>query len=478
MGNRDEARRLLRRALEQDVNSETAWLWLASVAESAEERIDNLERALRINPANERARKELDRLRAAALAAPVPVPQPTPTPAVIAPQPAPILIAPKPRRASGPRLNPALLSFLGVVAVGVVILIILPLSNTSLQPTALPVIVTPTSRLPFSAQQLTAYALSSTPPPRVTIATLPPAVVFNVASWTPEPSFTPVPSFTPSPAPSPLDTLTLAFAGEGRGRSAIGLYTIRANGANEALLGKGSARAFDVAFAPDARHIAYITDADGHEQLAIADTDGSNERVLTSFKGKFTRTPSWNADGTQIAVTSDDSGTDELYLVPAAGGSAERLFTARTNSRDPAFSPDGKRIAYAGDPTGRGSYQIYGYDPETKKSAQLTEGQGSNYSPAWSPDGSRIAFISTRDGRANVYLMNAQGEDEQPLTIGSGAEQRDPAFSPDGRWVAFSSNREGGIFQIFVTTLDGLLTRQVTNTKTVSVGPCFVPREG
>jgi len=477
MGNRDEARRLLRLALEQDVNSETAWLWLASVAESTEERIANLERALRINPANERARKELDRVRAA-----VPIPQPTaPASREVIPPPvaaAPLLVAPRPRPASGPRLSPAVLSFLGIIAVGVVILIILPLSNTPAQPTPPFLPPSATSRLPFSAQQLTAYALSSTPPPRVTIATLPPAVVFNVASWTPEPSFTPLPSYTPSPAPLPLDTLTLAFAGEGRGRSAIGLYTIRANGANEALLGKGNGRAFDVAFAPDARRIAYITDADGHEQLASADADGSNERVLTTFKGKFTRTPSWNADGTLIAVTSDDSGTDELYLVPAAGGKAERLFTERTNSRDPAFSPDGKRLAYAGDPTGRGSYQIYSYDLETKKSAQLTEGQGSNYAPTWSPDSTRIAFISTRDGRANVYLMNAQGEDEQPLTIGSGAEQRDPAFSPDGRWVAFSSNREGGIFQIFVTTLDGLLTRQVTNTKTVSVGPCFVPREG
>jgi TolB protein len=71
--------------------------------------------------------------------------------------------------------------------------------------------------------------------------------------------------------------------------------------------------------------------------------------------------------------------------------------------------------------------------------------------PAWSPDGKRIAFTSNRDGNYEIYLMNADGSGQRNLTQHP-ASDNFAAFSPDGRRLAFLSNRDGG-YGIYVMDL-------------------------
>ena len=66
-----------------------------------------------------------------------------------------------------------------------------------------------------------------------------------------------------------------------------------------------------------------------------------------------------------------------------------------------------------------------------------------DYWPAWSPDGKRIAFTSNRDGNYEIYVMNADGTGLRNLTQPPGAGQL-RAWSPDGKRLAFISNRDGG----------------------------------
>jgi TolB protein len=355
-----------------------------------------------------------------------------------------------------------------------------PLPTFTLPPPTPTATLRPT--LSFSQQQQTIDASRIT---RVPTATFAAPFVTQIRpiepTWTPAPTQTPEPSQTPTATSFPLANLTLLFAGEGRGRASSGIYTIQADGKNEKLLIAQDARAFDPVWSPDGRQIAFITVVDGKEQLAIADADGSNVRVLTSFTGRFTRTPAFAPDGKTLLVVSDQDGNDALYTV--AVESAESTTTAPTrltpdkfDHRDPAWSPDGKRIVYAADPSGRGSYQIFTVNPDGTDRRQFTESQYNNITPSYSPDGSRIVFVSTRDRKANIYVMTADGEDEQLLSLDDGgAENRDPAFSPDGRWIAFSATRGGTIYNLFVMAADGTQVQQVTDQKNVSTGPHFQP---
>lgn len=483
MGNRTEARRLLKQVLERDDSNEVAWMWLASVVESARERRVCLESALEINPANTRAKQELEKLN---LSVPLPTPSVKPAERISAPQietPVPIREAPpvpesdrqfeRPRRVR--RITPLML------AIGALCLILiaggglLALNPQTITPT--PAAVTPSATLLFSVLQRTQDAKSApTLPPRGTIVTRAPSFVSVPPSWTPLPSYTPPPTFVATATALPIEHLTLLFAGEGRGRQVIGLYTISGDGQNEKLLIPAAERAFDAAWSPDGKQIAYITDVDSKEQLAVATSDGTGAQTITHFTGKHTRTPAWSPDGKQIALVADESGNDDLYTISPDGANLKKLTENSVDDRDPTWSPDGKQIAYASDVTGQGFFQIFVLDLVAGKSSQLTESQNSSYSPTWSPDGTRIAFISTRERHANLYTMNPDGSDEQLLSYEDGAaENRDPAWSSDGRWIAFSSNRADGVFNLYAMAPDGSRVTQITHQKSVSIGPRFRP---
>jgi Tol biopolymer transport system component len=297
-------------------------------------------------------------------------------------------------------------------------------------------------------------------------------------TWTPSDTPPPPPSLTPTPTVPPLSEYSLVFVGERPDRPSS-VYTVSADGGPERLLIPSDAPVADPAFSPDGRRLAYVTELEGRWQLAVADADGTDPQIITEFVGPGLEIggPVWSPDNERIAFFSNDGGWEQIWIIDADGSNLTLPWESGTAEIDPAWSPDGTMLVYAGDVTGRRNFQIFMRSLEPGSEAVQLTTSGQNFSPAWSPDGRSIAFISTRTRQqSKVYMMRADGSDERIITFDDGsAENADPVWTPDGAYLAFASNRNGGIFNLYMMRPDGSGLTQITNSATNSAGPRFRP---
>lgn len=168
-----------------------------------------------------------------------------------------------------------------------------------------------------------------------------------------------------------------------------------------------------------------------------------------------------------------------IYRVNSDGTGLVQLTDGPTDDC-PAWSPDGRRIAFVRksetkDEWGREVQDIYIMDADGSNAARRTSG-GINSDPTWSPDGARIAFAAFREGSSNIYVMSVDedGKGAAPLVTFVGWEGQ-PAWSPDGATIAFASDYEfyDTTADIFVTTLDGSRVARLTNSTGYAGTPVY-----
>ena len=155
---------------------------------------------------------------------------------------------------------------------------------------------------------------------------------------------------------------------------------------------------------------------------------------------------------------------------------APELLNRVTNAY-PAFSPDGRWVAYMS--TAGGAFDIYAVSPERGERRRLTDTDARDGTPVWSPDGSRIVFQSFRDGHSQIYLMNADGTAQRNVSRNQWHDEH-PFWSSDGEHLLFASNRSATAeapdnVDIFEMTTDGSGVRRITNTPEVETYPSWSP---
>jgi len=191
---------------------------------------------------------------------------------------------------------------------------------------------------------------------------------------------------------------------------------------------------------PDGQKIAFGTTMDKKNYaVRVMDADGSNVKNLTSFRGRNCA-PAWSPDGKRIAFQSNRDGNYEIYVMDADGKNQKRLTDKEAYDGYPAWSPDGKRIAYESD------NQIHVMDADGKNSAQVTKGPGPHMTRFyWSPDGKKLGFVSGNGPYMwNVYTVDIDGKNTTKVTASS-FTHIGFAWSPDSTHIAYCTSNASGM---------------------------------
>ncbi len=197
------------------------------------------------------------------------------------------------------------------------------------------------------------------------------------------------------------------------------------------------------------------------------------EPLLRSTDGGRT----WAAWTPRIAFVSDRNGDREIYTMNQEGTDMRRVTDDPAADENPAWSPGWTRLAFQSDRNG--NWDIFtvksGCDPRQPAGCdlrQLTTDPADDVLPAWSPDGRRIAFVSTRDGNPEIYVMDSDGRNQRRLTFNPTGDWR-PAWLPDSRHLVFTSDRTGNndIYRLAVPPPDAAPPAAELELTPVVTGP-------
>jgi Tol biopolymer transport system component len=235
-----------------------------------------------------------------------------------------------------------------------------------------------------------------------------------------------------SPDPPSTATMELAFVSTRDGSAHI--YVATANGSSVRRLTRGE----EPAWSPDGKRIAFhvVSPVTGAFQIRVINVDGTGERVLTESGANA----AWSPDGSRIAFNTVEGKPDAGIYVINSDGTGLRLLLgtefedpgAGDYPADPAWSPDGKRIAFVRkDISWSKPWQVYTMNADGS-SPRLLTGAAADQKPTWSPDGMMIAFGSFR----TIGTMNADGSGVRLYPSQLGFE---PDWSPDGQSLIYSS---------------------------------------
>lgn len=215
--------------------------------------------------------------------------------------------------------------------------------------------------------------------------------------------------------------------------------------------------------------IAFVSTNSGNKEIYICDFDGYNPRRFT-HTGSITLTPAWSSDGKWLAYTSYERGKADLYIkhiTEKLGAVIAKKGINITPSWVPGKFVLAATLSFSGD------QEIYLLTGTGKISKRLTYNWGIDLSPTWSPDGKQMAFVSKRSGTPQIYIKNIDSGVVKRLTF-QGNYNTQPSWSPKGDILAYSAMKEGRS-NIFVIGVDGEGPVQLTHNEGNNESPSWSP---
>lgn len=219
--------------------------------------------------------------------------------------------------------------------------------------------------------------------------------------------------------------------------------------------------------------VAYVTVGGSGKNreyhLHIADTDGRDPQSVISSPEPI-MSPAWSPDGKRIAYVSFENKTSAIFVQTLATGERQKVSEAPGINGAPAWAPDGSRLALT--LSKDGSPDIYVLDLGSQALRRVTNDISIDTEPHWSPDGRSLVFTSDRGGKPQLYLVPPGGGQPERLTFEGDYNARG-VFSPDGRSIAMVHGN-GGDYRIALMDLASRSLRVLTKGR-LDESPGFAP---
>lgn len=186
--------------------------------------------------------------------------------------------------------------------------------------------------------------------------------------------------------------------------------------------------------------IAFASNRGGNVQVWTMDLASGGTRQVTQMQDGACQ-PAWSPDGKRLAFISPCKGEQDtypgstLFLINPDGSGVVSLATTPGGDFDPAFSPDGTQLAFTS--LRDGKPHIYLYSLADNKATRLSPMPVYDRQPAWSPDGKSLAFTTTRQGHLQVWTMGADGKNAREFSLFDRGLASMPVWSPDGKIIYF-----------------------------------------
>ena len=352
---------------------------------------------------------------------------------------------------------------------------------------------------------LDATIRASLPIANLLLGTTPTAAVVDdptataVASPTSQPTATVTPAATSTPKPTPTAVQALigggpgqiAFASDRSGIPQIYLSDLANTSVKPITNMPGGA--CEPSWSPDGAHLVFVSPCkrplDISEplpqdtKLYITNADGSETTALPTVPGGGDSEPAWSPDGKRIAFTSIRDGQPLIYVMNLADQSVTRLIAPSADfdsARQPSWSPFGNQILFA--KKRAGAYQIWSVTDAGQGEQQIVRSglQYWDYGPIWSPDGNTVSFTERNaEGPVLPWPMSIPYEGRDTAAAKQVRVRPLPAanvhYSPDSKWFVFEGYSPDNNMDIFYATITGDQRTRLTTDPGMDFDPAWQP---